>query len=245
MNLFCKKLWLAGTLFCLLLGSAGCLSGMSGSRAVRTPDPVALAADTSLFAAVVREAMKWSPVIRVDPRPLKSGINPANSDSVLARGDPETLMLSADAVKQLVPMALLQPDSNSFARVPPEVIRTRLEVLERLGVPTTDAVADARCRSGFLPPVPGDPPRDFSGCPAEGQYNSRVFSLPRPGGVYWPGRTDQRAEGLKKGYWTVRSTSRLMTPKGSSAGVHDYVVERTPGGKGWRVVETVPLLVVD
>lgn len=244
MNLWYNKLWLAGALFCILQSSAGCAPGSGGSHTVRSPDPVAVAADTSLFAAVVREALAWSPLLRVDPRPLRSGINPARSDSVFARSGPETLMLDADAVQQLVPLALLQPDSNSFARVPPEVIRARVAVLERLGVPQTDAVADARCRSGFLPPAPGEPPRDFSGCPAEGQYRSAVFALPRPGGVYW-GKTDQRVKGLKKGYWTVRSTGRTMTPTGSSAGVAEYVVERTPGGIGWRMVEMVPVLVVD
>ena len=186
------------------------------------------AADTSLFAAAVR-AIYDGPVegfLRVDPRPLRADPKLVTLNSALARAVPDRVTAS----------------SSPLAEVPAEVIRRRSEVLERLGVRQTDALDRPAC-AGL---VPWDRrPSIREGCPKEGQIKVAILGVPRPGGAYPPSSLDEREEGLRQGYWTVRVIEKLLGPQGATSTTSDFVFEENADGTGWRLVKRVGLLWTD
>lgn len=207
-----------------------------------------IAADTSLFSAVVDEIAARAHVavpVRVDPRVVRHEVLALPADSVFTRAGAESMTLDPVALSRLVPVDIIAPTATSLAKEPPEVIRRRRNVLRQLGVQETDALVDALCPGALLPPTPEVEQRRAAACPKGKQYVSVILSQSRPGGAYWPGFIDERVSGRAKGQWTVRATERTMTAHGSSAAVYDYVAEPAPDGKGWRIVKAVQLLLTD
>ncbi len=202
-----------------------------------------MAASDTLFAEVVRAsaAASASP-IRVDPRPLRTGMDAKGGEWLGGRADANDLALDSAGVAELVPLDMIKPDSASLANVPDEMVRQRSRVLSRMGLVETDAMEDSRCPGIMLPP---GRKRDLTACPVAGQFTSVMLSMPRPGGAYWPGVVDEREEGRRQGHWTIRVVERSMEPRGSSTVVVDYVVEPKLDRHGWVVVKRVPLFVIE
>lgn len=130
--------------------------------------------------------------------------------------------------------------SQNLAEVPPSVVQSRSEVLRRIGVPEVDAVNMPSC-AGALVPLEFRPPGQT--CPSK-PILVAILGLPRPGGAYAPGYVDEREEGAKQGYWSIRVIERSMDPKGSSTTISDYVVQ-LDDEKGWKLVKKHGLLAVD
>lgn len=110
--------------------------------------------------------------------------------------------------------------AEDLASVAPEVIAQRTRILERLGIGTTDALADAKCH-GLVPP-----PHSPLGCPATGMYYSAILGVP-----------EQTSEGV-----VVRSYQRTMTPGGAADSMWEYLFRRD-GRDGWAIVRRVNLFV--
>lgn len=119
----------------------------------------------------------------------------------------------------------------------------RKSLLTEMGVPTTDALADARGVSAFPPP---DVRERQVGCPAA-YYTSVAAAVPRQGGPGWP---DQDVDGTAvpqderptpPGAFTVRVVLRTVQPHGAVRSVWDYVFVRSRGV--WQIHEVVNLFV--
>lgn len=218
-----KRIWcFCATVLPVVWVLAGCTAGqrtVASSPAGEAAEVAATAAtesDTALFAAVVRE-LESRPMVpaRVDPRPL----------------------IADPAIWSVAP--------EHLADVPDSIVQQRAAVLDRLSVAETDAVADAGCAGGYPP----DRSRArMSACPEEGQYYSFALGLPRSGGAYmpagvFPASADAREEGLAEGHMAVRVIKRLMTPRGASGAVWDFIFQRDAAE--WRLVKMVNLLVID
>jgi hypothetical protein len=131
--------------------------------------------------------------------------------------------------------------SQNLAEVPPSVVQSRSEVLRRLGVPEVDAVNMPGCAGALVPPEFRPPGQN---CPSK-PILVAILGLPRPGGAYAPRYVDERDEGARRGYWSIRVIQSFMGPKGSSETIYDYVVQRGDGGRGWKLVKKHGLVVTD
>jgi hypothetical protein len=221
------------------LCAAWMLTGCAGPRhpAPASVDPAAIAADTALFAAVVRAIPALPKVpVRVDPRVLR-GRQELYRPEARPAGD---LSITRAELDRLVPRDVFFPDSTALVPVDARMLRLRSAVLSARGIAETDALRDARCPGAGV-----EPGRDRSACPREGQFTSAILAEPRPGGAYWPGVVDEREAGRGRGEWTVRVTERTMTPAGTSTGAADYVLVRDRETRRWRFVKRVLLLVLD
>ncbi len=220
----------------ILKGTFSLLSIVVGACSAGYPDSAPaqgssqrVRGDTALFAAAI-QAIYDGPdrdFLRVDPRPLKA--------------DPEIVTLNSSLAK-IVPDRV-GADSTPLAHVSSEVVRRRLEVLRRLDVKRADALNRPPC-AGTM--VPWDRrPSIREGCPEEGQIKIAILGLPRPGGAYWSQSVDKREEGLRKGHWSVRVLEWVLGPEGSIGTASDFVFERTSDNTAWKLVERVPLFVIE
>lgn len=213
--------------FLIPLALPGCASARGGSG-VQTPDLLALASDTTLFAVVVNAIEKKPTVIlQVDSRPLR-----ASSEIVL-------------------------PKASDLAPVSTAVIRGRVSVLERLGFEETDFLEPTGCpgsMGAFANPERARelcPQKDRSIIRA-------IVGLPRPGGAFWGGsylasRPDsarREGEGAERGLYAVRVVQEFLTigagsiPPSRHLKASDYVLRRSDDGN-WTLVERVPLYIVE
>lgn len=181
------------------IGLAGC-PGTAGSAGPASPAASALplvARDTSLFAAVVRSIERLpGRPLHVDPRPL--------------RGDP----------------GLLEPSAAMLARVPPEQIQARAAVLDRLGVPETDAIADMACGVGNMRVQLDSMPASTPGCGGRQRALSVITTLPF-GAATGPAALDTV---------TVRVFETTVDPRFGSQSAWDHVLARDPRTGAWRLV---------
>lgn len=113
---------------------------------------------------------------------------------------------------------------NPLAQAHTEILRRRVQALNRLGVEETDAFAGPKCPGVMVPP-----PVDRSGCPKE-SMRLAILGLPRPGGAYRHRQQSAEAqeEERAKGLWTVRVLTHDVYPQGSNWVAADYVIERDP-----------------
>ena len=172
-------------------------------------EPSILAADTSLFAAVVRAARsRAAGRVSVDPRPLVA--HPSVSDV----------------------------DSSTLAVVSPKILIDRSAVLSGLGIPTTRDVSRGNCHSTTAaPPPPGVESPWPDDCP-QNAATAIALGLPRVGGAYFPNRgLDIRSAMAEPDRVTVRVISAFRGPAGSTLRVSDYVMAKSSGH--WVLVRIV------
>lgn len=188
------------------------------------------AADTTLFAAVLRHIVEGSggKAVRVDPRPLHA--------------DPAIVELTR-SVAHAVPGRVTTRD-NPLASVPRRTVARRSRSIARLGLREADAFSYPGCPGILLSaPVLNRPqPRARGECPPE-EFAAVILGIPRSGGAYWPRNLDQRAE-TRPGAWTVRVITRDLGPSGASLTADDYVAERDESGS-WRITKVVSLLIIE
>jgi hypothetical protein len=229
-----RRVWIA-----LMMGAAsGELASVAGCGGLPPSvyTPVSATADTALFRVVVQSIPTLPKVpSRVDPRMLRAdqelhGIEPNPHGSV--RG-------SRAEFERMMPRSIFFPDSTHLVPLPARVLRLRADVLRRLGVQETDALADVRCPGATAEWL------DKSPCPREGQYRSAIMAEAQERGAYWPGVVDERESGRAAGHWTVRVTERTMTEEGSATTAVDYVLARDPATRAWRLVKRVSLVIVE
>lgn len=168
----------------------------------RRSGPSAPLADTSLFVSIVESfADSMKPwPIQVDPRPLRA-------DSSVWRVTPATR-----------------------AVVSPEDLAWRIRALQRLGIPTADAVIPEHCSSVQVPPDPKSD--DKSGCPKRG-LNVVAVALPRPAS----GHTSIDSVVM------VRVLETALHSLGFSTEVYDYIMART--ASGWILQRRIAVGVVE
>lgn len=143
------------------------MTACASASNVAMPRSDMLAADTALFASVLRSIHRHpSQPWLVDPRPL------------VAEFDPEEM-----------------PGPGDLAPVKPEVLRAREATVRRLGAVVTDALQADGCLFtggvGPAPPPPGSPPERLRSyeqvmafrkrCEEKGNYVSVVTGIPRLG----------------------------------------------------------------
>jgi hypothetical protein len=178
----------------------------------------------------------------VDPRPLLGHLRIKPADSVLA-GNKE-LMLSREALEELIPAAVTHPDSSHLAAATGALVANRRVVLNRLGIEEADALEQGRCPGPAVPPPPpGSPPLDRSGCPSEAR-RVLITSEARSGGTYWPGQIDEREIGKQLGQWSIRITTWNEHPRSRLTSVDEYVLGRNPSGN-WVVVKKINILLLE
>lgn len=169
-----------------------------------------VAADTSVFAAVVREIQRGSEPVRVDPRPL---------------------------VPEFAPTT---PVADDLAQVPPEVVAARAAVLRRLGVQAADALEHARCAgSQGLPPPPPPPGRSRPRTPEairarerclRADYVSAIVGVPRFCGA--PPESAAHPNGPQE-CRTVRVFQSTLV----GYEISEFVLVRNPPDGAWTVVD--------
>lgn len=218
----------------LIVAAVTILSASCSGASYRGPEqggPTAAISptDTAHFAAVVRalseQTQREKSRLKVDPRPL--------------RADPEIMTLN----RHVLEVAPLDPvNQNPLAPAHGEILRRRVQVLNRLGAEQTDAFAGPRCPGVLVPPEMAD----RSGCPKE-RMRLAILGLPRPGGAYRHRQQSAEAqeEERAKGLWAVRVLSHALYPEGSNWVAADYVIQRDPSTRAWRVVDVVMLFIAE
>ncbi len=134
---------------------------------------------------------------------------------------------------------MLHPDP--MIPISTEMLEQRREVLRRLQIEETDAVADMNCPGILTPP---SSVVDRSRCPTTGSFQSLIFSVPRR-----PVAGDQirlDSVGLRADEtWIVRASARSMGAEGASTLASDYFITRKSRREPWTVAKVVGLMYVE
>jgi hypothetical protein len=173
------------------------------------PAPAAASDDAALFGAVVESLRDFTGrPVRVDPRPL--------------RGDSR----------------VLEPSAGDLAGDTAGILQARADVLTRMGIPRTDAVADLACAIGNMrvadPAVPADT-LGRSACIEQGRISSVIATLS------WDGVPARfHAKSLEGARGTQLRTMRVFQistdPRLGSYTVYDYVFARSGEAHPWELL---------
>ena len=183
-------------------------------------------ADDELFALVVEELLAdstWGE-LRVDPRPLKP--------------DPAILMLHT-GLDEAAPRSLTAPGGPLLSG-DSTMVKERQRILAAKRVPAYDAFKYHLCSGALAPRPPEAVNVNDEQCPST-EFRSAIIAMPRRGGVFVPGRFDERAAD-EGDVWSVRVITQDLGPRGSVGGAFDYVFKRDGS---WRLVKEELLYIVE
>jgi hypothetical protein len=197
------------------------------------PSELESIADTALFSALIRTLSDSLPepgeILRVGTqRTLRASAHPL-------RVDPRSLTSEVHF------------GIGRLAAIPAEVVATRAEVLDRLGIPEVDALAPRYCApwTAFAG-APAEEREQLSrGCPKDTFFLIAIAGTPRFGEAAWSHRPEDSAEEARLGHWSIMVMEVPMTPTGTAITFTDYVFKRSDDGKGWQFVKSKGLFSID
>jgi hypothetical protein len=181
--------------------------------------------DHELFPLVVQMLRdSTAGELRVDPRPLKP--------------DPSLVMLDA-RLDEIAPTAVTAP-GGPLLTTDSSFVKRRETILAGLRISITDALRNNECPGALAAPLPAIEKDKLENCPRI-IFGGAIIAVPRPGGVFWPGNFDERADD-KGDVWSVRVIRQDIGPNGLIAVALDYVFVREGT---WRFIHIRHLFIIE